>query len=134
MGHGEGYQYSHDFPDHFVPQDYLGDARRYYEPTEQGVEKENQGTRREMAGARAGEGGSPEGSDGRGMTVMTFARYPDWDHTDFARGILEHESFSSLPLHIMTDHEFRELLNHSLEHKRVLERRKEGITFHIRLR
>jgi putative ATPase len=39
MGHGEGYQYSHDFPGHFVPQDYLGAAKRYYEPTEQGVEK-----------------------------------------------------------------------------------------------
>lgn len=39
LGHGENYQYAHDHPDHFVPQDYLGAARRYYEPTEQGVEK-----------------------------------------------------------------------------------------------
>ena len=39
LGHGEGYQYSHDAPEHFVPQDYLGAFRRYYEPTEQGVEK-----------------------------------------------------------------------------------------------
>ena len=39
LGHGKGYQYSHDFPDHFVPQDYLGAPRRYYEPTEQGTEK-----------------------------------------------------------------------------------------------
>jgi putative ATPase len=39
LGHGEGYQYSHDHPDHFVPQDYLGTAKRYYEPTEQGTEK-----------------------------------------------------------------------------------------------
>jgi putative ATPase len=39
LGHGEGYQYSHDFPEHFVPQDYLGSARRYYEPTDQGTEK-----------------------------------------------------------------------------------------------
>jgi putative ATPase len=39
LGHGEGYQYSHDFPQHFVVQDYLGAARRYYEPTDQGVEK-----------------------------------------------------------------------------------------------
>jgi putative ATPase len=39
LGHGEGYKYAHDFPEHFVPQDYLGEARRYYEPTEQGVEK-----------------------------------------------------------------------------------------------
>src|SRR5205823_5014204 len=39
LGHGQGYQYSHDHPDHFVAQDYLGADKRYYEPTEQGVEK-----------------------------------------------------------------------------------------------
>jgi putative ATPase len=39
LGHGEGYQYAHDFPEHFVVQDYLGAARRYYEPSDQGVEK-----------------------------------------------------------------------------------------------
>jgi putative ATPase len=39
LGHGEDYKYAHDFPDHFVPQDYLGAARRYYEATEQGAEK-----------------------------------------------------------------------------------------------
>jgi putative ATPase len=39
LGHGVGYQYSHDAPGHFAPQDYLGAAKRYYEPTEQGVEK-----------------------------------------------------------------------------------------------
>jgi putative ATPase len=39
LGHGQGYEYAHDHPEHFVPQDYLGASRRYYEPTEQGVEK-----------------------------------------------------------------------------------------------
>ena len=39
LGHGEGYQYAHDHPGHFVAQDYLGADRRYYEPTDQGVEK-----------------------------------------------------------------------------------------------
>ncbi len=39
LGHGVGYEYAHDHPDHFVAQDYLGAARQYYEPTEQGVEK-----------------------------------------------------------------------------------------------
>jgi putative ATPase len=39
LGHGIGYQYAHDHPDHFVPQDYLGADKRYYEPTDQGVEK-----------------------------------------------------------------------------------------------
>ena len=39
LGHGEGYQYAHDHPGHFVAQDYLGAVRRYYEPTDQGVER-----------------------------------------------------------------------------------------------
>ena len=39
LGHGEGYQYAHDHPDHFVVQEYLGEARRYYEPSDQGMEK-----------------------------------------------------------------------------------------------
>ena len=39
LGHGKGYEYAHDHPGHFVPQDYLGADKRYYEPTEQGVEK-----------------------------------------------------------------------------------------------
>jgi len=39
LGHGEGYKYAHDYPEHFVAQDYLGAEKRYYEPTDQGVEK-----------------------------------------------------------------------------------------------
>lgn len=39
LGHGEGYHYAHDFPEHFVVQDYLGSMRRYYEPSTQGTEK-----------------------------------------------------------------------------------------------
>ena len=39
LGHGKGYKYAHDYEGHFVPQDYLGSDKRYYEPTEQGVEK-----------------------------------------------------------------------------------------------
>ena len=39
LGNGVGYEYAHDFPGHFTPQDYLGAARRFYEPTEQGTEK-----------------------------------------------------------------------------------------------
>jgi putative ATPase len=39
LGHGKGYQYAHDHPEHFVAQDYLGADKRYYEPTEQGSEK-----------------------------------------------------------------------------------------------
>jgi putative ATPase len=38
LGHGEGYQYSHDHEGHFVAQDYLPAPRRYYEPSEEGWE------------------------------------------------------------------------------------------------
>ena len=43
MGYGKDYKYSHDFPGHFVQQDFLPPSlkdRRYYEPTEEGAEKE----------------------------------------------------------------------------------------------
>jgi putative ATPase len=39
LGHGVGYKYAHEGENHFVPQDYLGADKIYYEPTEQGVEK-----------------------------------------------------------------------------------------------
>ena len=39
LGHGVGYQYAHDHPDHFVAQDYLGADKRYFQPSDQGVEK-----------------------------------------------------------------------------------------------
>ncbi|HAH06191.1 MAG TPA: hypothetical protein DCM05_06635 [Elusimicrobia bacterium] len=37
-GHGKGYKYAHDFPGHFVEQEYFPDPVRFYEPTEQGDE------------------------------------------------------------------------------------------------
>ena len=43
MGYGKGYRYSHDYPEHFVEQDFLPPSlkdRRYYQPTEEGSEKE----------------------------------------------------------------------------------------------
>ena len=39
LGHGAGYQYSHQAPDHFVKQDYMISARKYYLPTDMGYEK-----------------------------------------------------------------------------------------------
>ena len=39
LGHGKGYKYAHDYEGHFVPQDYLGADKTYYEPTDQGSEK-----------------------------------------------------------------------------------------------
>jgi putative ATPase len=38
LGHGAGYQYSHDSPEGWVPQDYLGVPKRYYEPVRRGHE------------------------------------------------------------------------------------------------
>ena len=42
LGHGAGYLYPHNFPEHHVPQQYLPDsvAGGFYEPTGQGYEKE----------------------------------------------------------------------------------------------
>ena len=42
LGHGTGYQYAHDYPEHYVKQQYLPDEikdARFYEPTEMGYEK-----------------------------------------------------------------------------------------------
>jgi putative ATPase len=38
-GHGEGYQYPHNFPGHFIKQDYMPQLRRFYNPTTIGFEK-----------------------------------------------------------------------------------------------
>ena len=40
LGHGEGYQYSHNESDGIATQDYLGDDRTYYEPVDRGFEAE----------------------------------------------------------------------------------------------
>jgi putative ATPase len=43
LGYGKGYKYPHDFPGHFVREQYLPPAlkgRRYYEPSDQGFEAE----------------------------------------------------------------------------------------------
>jgi putative ATPase len=43
LGYGEEYKYPHDYPGHFVEEEYLPEnlrGRTYYHPTEQGLEKE----------------------------------------------------------------------------------------------
>ncbi|MGN0243133.1 MAG: replication-associated recombination protein A [Lachnospiraceae bacterium] len=43
LGHGIGYQYAHDFPNHYVKQQYLSDEIKdetFYHPTEQGYEQQ----------------------------------------------------------------------------------------------
>jgi putative ATPase len=41
LGHGKGYQYPHDFPNHFTPQQYLPDSvwgQQFFKPSDQGYE------------------------------------------------------------------------------------------------
>ncbi len=43
LGYGKDYKYPHDYPDHFIEEEYLPEnlkGRTYYHPTEQGFEKE----------------------------------------------------------------------------------------------
>ena len=43
LGYGTGYQYPHDYPDHFIEGEYLPEnlrGRAYYHPSDQGFEKE----------------------------------------------------------------------------------------------
>jgi putative ATPase len=43
MGYGKDYKYPHDYPDHFIEEEYLPEnlkGRTYYHPTEQGFERE----------------------------------------------------------------------------------------------
>ena len=39
LDHGQGYKYAHDYPNHYVPQEYMPFQATYYEPTEMGYEK-----------------------------------------------------------------------------------------------
>jgi putative ATPase len=38
LGHGERYLYSHDYEGAYVPQAYLPEGRRYYRPSDEGME------------------------------------------------------------------------------------------------
>ena len=60
LGHGEGYKYAHDYPGHFVAQDYLGTQKRYYDPSDQGTEKK---IKERLEKWRSGaSGGQPPGA------------------------------------------------------------------------
>jgi putative ATPase len=67
LGHGKDYLYPHDFPGHFVPQDYLPEdlaGANFYEPGEEGKEPELVSRWREFRkkGRKPGEG---EGGPGK---------------------------------------------------------------------
>lgn len=54
LEHGQGYLYAHDYPHHYVKQQYLPDAllgTTYYTPTEEGYEKEMQRSLTERKGS-----------------------------------------------------------------------------------
>ncbi|MGH8103515.1 MAG: replication-associated recombination protein A, partial [bacterium] len=38
LGHGTGYKYAHDYPEHFVDQSYLPKPKKYYTPSSSGYE------------------------------------------------------------------------------------------------
>jgi len=66
LGHGTGYQYSHDEPDGVAAQDYLGVEREYYQPSPRGFERELaerlEVIRAKLRSARAPNGVAPEPS------------------------------------------------------------------------
>ena len=59
VGYGKGYKYAHNFPGHFVEQQNLPDSlqgKKYYEPSDQGFEKEIEGRLRKWHGRGKSEG------------------------------------------------------------------------------
>lgn len=66
LGRGQGYLYPHDAPEGWLPQDYLGAERSYYEPVDRGLEAE---FRRRLAAMQerkrqeVEENGPPSASD-----------------------------------------------------------------------
>ena len=59
-GYGRGYKYAHDYEGHFVRQEFLPPSlrdRRYYEPTQEGREKEITERLKQWWGEEPGEGG-----------------------------------------------------------------------------
>ncbi|MBI4358050.1 MAG: replication-associated recombination protein A [Candidatus Omnitrophica bacterium] len=52
LGHGEGYQYAHKFPVHYVKQEYVKRKGEYYRPTAFGYEKVHQERLKELHGTK----------------------------------------------------------------------------------
>jgi putative ATPase len=61
MGYGKDYKYAHDYPEHFAAMENLPQrlqGRRYYEPSEQGYEREVAQRIQEWWGERRGKVGA----------------------------------------------------------------------------
>jgi putative ATPase len=50
LGRGQGYQYPHDYPKHYVKQDYMPKKITFYEPQDMGYEKKIKERQRELKG------------------------------------------------------------------------------------
>ena len=59
LGHGEGYQYAHDYSNGIAPQDYLGVEKAYYRPEDRGFERELRGRLAAIRARLRGEGKKP---------------------------------------------------------------------------
>jgi putative ATPase len=58
VGYGKGYKYAHDFPGHFVEQQHFPDSlkgRKYYQPSDQGFERDIEGRLKKWRGRGKGE-------------------------------------------------------------------------------
>ena len=61
LGHGLGYEYAHDHPDHWVAQEYIPVNKEYYKPTDQGYEAKLKQRLEELRRRRAQIKEQPEG-------------------------------------------------------------------------
>jgi putative ATPase len=69
LGHGEGYQYAHNYEGGWVAADYLGVEKSYYEPVDRGVEAELRKRLEELKTRRRAAKEEPgEKSEERGVT------------------------------------------------------------------
>ena len=67
LGHGAGYQYSHDYEGGWVEQAYLPEERRYYEPVDRGYEAVIRQRLQQLRDRRkAGEAGPSDEAKQRG--------------------------------------------------------------------
>jgi putative ATPase len=69
LGHGRGYLYPHDFPDHYVDQEYLPPevaGERFYEPGPQGAEPDLAARWQALRKKGEGPAGGGPGSEGEG--------------------------------------------------------------------
>jgi putative ATPase len=55
LGRGQGYKYAHDYPGHFVDQEYISQKVKYYQPTDIGFEAKIKQRLEKIAALKKGE-------------------------------------------------------------------------------